>query len=375
MKFTATRETILAATGPLMALALRGMKKSGSANSLTLDTGRAGMLRLHSADDNAEMSTLSDATVEASGKIGVSAKRLNDIIRNLDNGTVINFRSDGDNLILSSGRSSFKINCGKVVAPITRGKSVKDTTAGSFTFKAGELRRLVECAHGGVAGLPDASALPQGVLLHLTGQRMRLVGTNGGRMVVTSADVATEQAAKMVLSLDTIHDIKVILTKADADDDVVVRWAEGVFHLTSGVTEYHAGILSQDYVDYEGVMSKHKLAPFTLSLEDLTGIVQRMLIVSTALTVSLEGRTLSISTEVSEGKKKGEECVESIELPADAGPVEPFSVTVNGQFFSDALAKLVGTTVHLSHVSGNGTPLTVLSANADTRIYIMPLRV
>ncbi|WP_440986169.1 hypothetical protein ACQHIH_21690 (plasmid) [Xanthomonas sontii] len=369
MHITASREAILTATAPLLAIAQRGMKNNQ--NLLTVHAMKNGRLNLSCSDDNATMASRTEAVVQREGTFAVAAKRLHDIVRSFRPGASLDLQTMAQQLTIAVGGSRYRVNAVPVPGVVTRSGNAGDGTSGDFSFDSAEFAYLLGVAHHGM-NEPINAKMPNGVLVHLTGERLRLIGTNGGRMAVSSASIQCAEPCKLLLGANTIADIKVMLAKAAPGTLMSFRWGEGVLRVSGGGTEYSAGIPNTSFVDYEQVMASTTLNPFHVGLEDLRGMVARMLIVSEKVTVRLQGRVLSVSTEVGEGKKKGEECSESVELPPDALQVNDFQVTVNGKYLMEALNAVRGEPVHLSYEPG--TPLAILAANGEARIYLMPIR-
>ena len=204
-----------------------------------------------------------------------------------------------------------------------------DHTSGEITLPAEEFKYLLDAACSGVAGLAPVSKLPQGVLFHLTGERLRLVGTDGGRMAVASAVVATDHATKIVLDHNVVADIRTLLTKAKSDEQIGFSWGNGIARIKTAHADLHVGILADSYLAYEKTMAPNPVSPSHVGLAALREIVTRTPILSTAVTVKLTGRTLSFITADLASKNQGQESVESIELPEDAKQVDAFTINVN----------------------------------------------
>nr|WP_312130724.1 DNA polymerase III subunit beta [Stenotrophomonas pavanii] len=369
MHIIANREAILAATAPLLAIAQRGLKTNQ--NIITVQALKDGRLNLSCCDDNATMASRAEAAVQQTGTFAVAAKRLHEIVRSFQPGAALALQSAGQQLAITQGRSRYRVNVVPAPEQTIRAGDVRDDASGEFTFDSGEFAYLLAVAQHGM-NEPISPKIPNGILLHLTGERLRLIGTNGGRMAVASAAIRSNQPCKLLLGPNTIADLKAMLTKAAPGEQMTFRWGQGMLQVSCGCTEYRAGIPATSFVDYEAVMKRSAINPFHVGLEDLRGMVARMLIVSERLTVRLQGRTLSVATEIGEGKKKGEECTESVELPPDALQVDDFQVSVSGKYLLEAFNAVRGEPVHLSYAPG--APLTILAANGDARVYVMPIR-
>lgn len=370
MHILASREAILAAVAPLMAIAQRGLKTNQ--NLLIVRATAAGTMQLTCSDDNAVMTSQAEVTVKAEGQFAVTAKRLHDIVRSLPASSSIDLQATTTHITIAHGGSRFRVNAMPIPDALQRTGLSTNSGTGKFTYNTAEFGYLLSVAQHAVAEAMSA-AVPDSLLVHITGNRLRLIGTNGGRMAVSSTAIEDTQDAKLILSPNTVADLKAIIAKSGGDDDFNFSWANGMIEVSCGGTVYQAGIIDSKFVDYERVVRSTVISPFHIGLAELRGIVSRMMIVSDAVTVKLEGRTLHVTTEVSEGKKKGEECTESMELPDDALNAEGFQVTVNARFLMDAFNAVRGEPVHLSYSSGG--PLVILAANGEARVYVMPLRV
>lgn len=370
MHIVACRESFLAGIAPLMAIAQRGLKTNQ--NLLTVRTTQLGKVRLTCNDDNAVMCSQAEATVNSEGEFTVSAKLIFNIVRSLPQGAKVEVKADQAQITVQHGSSRFRLNAQSKPAELQRSGLVKDGACGEFTFDCAEFGYLLSVAQHAI-NEATSPTMPSTLLLHIIGERLRMVGTNGGRMAVASSSIPATQDAKIVITPNTVADIKAILAKSSGSDAIRFQWKDGLIEVSCGDTEYQAGIVESRFVDYERVIAATKIAPFHVGLGDLRGIIGRMLIVSNNMTVKLEGRTLNVSTEYGEGKKKGEECSESMELPEDARSVEGFQVAVNGKFLLDAFNAVRGEPVHLSY-DGTG-PLVILAANGEARVYVMPVRV
>lgn len=370
MHIVASRESFLAAVAPLMAIAQRGLKTNQ--NLLIVRATAAGTIQLTCSDDNAVMTSQAEVTVKAQGQFAVTAKRLHDIVRSLPPSSSIDLQATSTQITIAHGGSRFRVNAMPIPAPLERAAPASDGSSGQFTYNSSEFGYLLSVAQHAIAEAINAAS-PSTLLVHILGKRLRLIGTNGGRMAVASAAIEATQDARLILSPNTVADLKAIIAKSGGDDDFNFSWNNGLIEVSCGGTEYQAGIMDTKFVEYERVVSTTAVSPFHIGLAELRGIVSRMMIVSDAVTVKLDGRTLHVTTEISEGKKKGEECTESMELPDDALNVEGFQVTVNARFLMDAFNAVRGEPVHMSYSSGG--PLVILAANGEARVYVMPLRV
>ncbi|KLC04086.1 hypothetical protein XP420_15900 [Xanthomonas perforans] len=374
MQITTSRDDLLAAIAPLMSVAQRGTKFRTGHASLTIRASEGSKIHFNTSDDNSDVCTSSTATIRERGEIGVSAKRLSDIMRSVDSGSTVEMERKGNFLNIKLGGSRFSINCDGPLSPVTRQAGKTDQTTGDFTLAADEFKYLLEAACSGVAGLGPDSKLPQGVLFHLTGERLRLVGTDGGRMAVASASVSTPQATKLVLGHNAVADIRTLLSKAKPDEQIGFSWGSGMAHIKTAHADLRVGVLASAYVDYENIMAANAVNPFHVGLASLRETLTRTLILSTAVTVKLNGRTLSFITADPASRNEGQGSVESIELPEDARRVDDFAISVNAQYLLDALNAVRGEPVHLS-VSKPDVPLIVLANGGEARVYVMPVRI
>lgn len=368
MHVIATRETILAAVAPLLTIAQRGMK--ASQNVLSVRSLQNGTLQFTCSDDNAVMTTTAAAESVGSVAFAAAAKRFHEVFRSLPSGSKVEIKADDANLLIAHGGSRFKLNTASIPEPLSRAGNVGDSS-GEFSIGSDEFGYLLGVAQHAVHESMNPN-IPSGILLHMTGDRLRLIGTNGGRMAVSSAAVSSPEA-KIVLSSNAVADIKSLITKSPDGDVLKFSWKDGVISVSCAGAVYQAGITFSTPLDYERVLNNTKIVTFHVGLDNVRSIVSRMLIVSSAITLRLSGRTMTVATEIGEGKKKGEECSESFEIPEDAKQVDEFQVTVNGRFLMDALGAVRGEPVHLSYVSGG--PLVILASGGEARVYVMPLRV
>jgi DNA polymerase III subunit beta len=161
MHITTSREDHLAAIAPLMSVAQRGTKFRTGHASLTIRAGEGTKIHFNTSDDNSDVCTSSTATIRERGEIGVSAKRLSDIMRSFDSGSTVEMQRKGNFLNIKLGGSRFSINCDGPLAPVTRQAGKTDQTTGDFTLAADEFKYLLEAACSGVAGLGPDSKLPQ----------------------------------------------------------------------------------------------------------------------------------------------------------------------------------------------------------------------
>ncbi|OLR69791.1 hypothetical protein BI311_24075 (plasmid) [Xanthomonas citri pv. citri] len=373
MHITTTREDLLAAIAPLMSVAQRRTKSRNGHPSLTIRAGEGTQIHFNTSDENSDICTASTATIRERGEIGVSAKRLSDIMRSFASGSLVEMQRKGNFLNIKLDGSRFSINCDGPLAPVTRQAKTGQTTD-KFDLAADEFKYLLDAACSGVAGLGSDSKLPQGVLFHLTGDRLRLVGTDGGHMAVASTSIKTLQAEKLVLGHNSVADIRTLLSKARSEEQIGFSWGSGMAHIKTTYADLHVGVLANTYVDYERIMAANTVNPFHVGLAELREILTRTLILSTAVTVKLTGRTLSFITADQASRSQGQESIESIELPPDARRVNDFSISVNAQYLLDALNAVRGESVHLS-VCKPDAPLIVLANGGDARVYVMPVRI
>src|SRR5262245_49745372 len=185
MKFTATREQIL---GPLQAvIGVVERKQTMPVLANVLLSVKGNRLSVTGTDLEVELVASGEVNVVQPGEITVPGRKLLDIAKALPEGSAITVTIDGEKLKISAGRSRFTLSTlAASEFPVVDSVNATQT----LTLPQAELSRLIAKTHFSMAQ-QDVRYYLNGTLLETDGKMLRTVATDGHRLAIAEAELAS----------------------------------------------------------------------------------------------------------------------------------------------------------------------------------------
>ena len=368
MRFVITRENLQQGLGAVAGSIPTRTTLPVLANIL-IEAEADGAVRLSGTDLDTAVTVRIPAEVAEPGAITAPAKKLQEIARELPGS--VELSTQGDSILLSSGRTRFKLN------GLPRDEwpgSPKVDFAESWSLTGGELARLITHVSF-AASTEETRPILNGVLWQLREGEMRMVATNGHRLAKMTLPV---EAGSRVPAADLIvhpRALSQVQRLFGADVRVEVARSENHLGFRSEEVQVYTRLIEGPYPNYEQVIPKDNDKSMVADKAQLNQAVRRMAIVASDQThrirMSLGGPVLRFSVETPDLGAANEEL--PVEYEGD-----PLEIGFNAQYLLELLRYMPSEEVKMSFKAPErAATMEPLGGNEDTRDYlclVMPLR-
>ncbi len=273
MKFTITREQLAEGIGAVNAVVPSKTTLPVLANVL-LEATKDG-LRLSGTDLDIAVSTMVPASVDTEGAITLPSRKLVELVRELPSAG-IRFTIQGEQrATIECGRSKFKLlglpREEYPAFPQVRFEAASRTTAGS-------LQQLVQHV-AFAASTEESRPILNGVLWQLTGERMRMVATNGHRLAKMEMPIqgGSGLTGDLIVPPKALEQLRRLFP---ADEDIEIGRSENHLGFRSATTQVYTRLIEGPYPPYEQVIPRENDKAATADKATLMAAIRRMSIVA-----------------------------------------------------------------------------------------------
>ncbi len=300
MKLTVTRQELLDRlsniqnivekrnTMPILSHFLLDAKKKGSAITATdIETALREPIELAVAEE---------------GRLCIPARKLFEIVKEVDGDLTIE-TEDSEWIRVSAGKSSFRLAC---LPPDEFPSWPEMEDAKEIGLEPASLAKMIEKTIY-AAGESDTRYTLNGLLFHITGGKITIVGTDGHRMAVIESEApsATEET-KIIVPRKTVSELRKFLV---AQGDSPGREAEGTVMMLIGKNnilfrigdiEFLARLIEGTYPDYMQVIPAKNEKKLKADRGAFIKALRRVSIMSrersNAVKLELESGTMTLSS-------------------------------------------------------------------------------
>jgi DNA polymerase-3 subunit beta len=366
MRFTITRENLQQGLGAVAGSIPTRTTLPVLSNILI--EAEDGAVRLSGTDLDTAVSVRVPAEVAEPGAITAPAKKLQEIARELPGATEIT--TQGDSILISSGRSRFKLNgLPKDEFPAFP----KVDFGGSWRVTGADLQRLITHVSF-AASTEETRPILNGVLWQLHDHDMRMVATNGHRLAKMTLPVEAgggASAAELIVHPRALQQVQRLF---GSDASVEVAKSENHLGFRSTEVQVYTRLIEGPYPNFEQVIPKDNDKNMVADKAALQGAVRRMAIVASDQThrirMSLGGPMLKFSVESPDLGAANEE------LPVEYDG-DPLEIGFNAQYLLELLRYMPTDEVKMTFKAPERAATMQPLGNEDTPDYlclVMPLR-
>lgn len=327
-------------------------------------------LTVTATDLEVEMSVPGTAvTGEQDGAITLPARKLLDICRASPDGTVLRVEVNGDKAVVRAGRARFTL----ATLPAAEFPRVQNSAGGEHIELARtELRRLLQGTHFAMAQ-QDVRYYLNGLLLELSGSRLRVVATDGHRMAVGETRLAAPVAdtSRVIAPRKSIIEMLRVLADGGEGTTAQLRVDRDHFSLSCGRVEFRSKVIDGSFPDYERVIPRGYQKQADVPREAFSSALSRASILSNeklrAVRLELQAGRLAVRASNAEA----EEAEEELEVQYLGDPIE---VGFNVGYLLDAVNAMSGERVRLELQEASSSILLTDPDTTGFQYVVMPMR-
>jgi len=316
-----------------------------------------------------ELELVSRAVIKctASGKTTVPARKLFDICRGLPEGAELTLDSSGDKLTLKSGKSRFTLSTLKPdefpsMGTVSAGKVIR--------LAKKDLRELIEKTQFAMAN-QDVRYYLNGMLLHVTGKRVRAVATDGHRLAMSelAKDTRQKDETQIILPRKAVLELMRLLEPTDAE--VELRLTDTQFQADLDVIRLTSKLIDGRFPDYERVIPEGGDRRMEANRERVRAALSRAAILSNekfrGVRLQLADGKLRLSTH----NPEHEEAEEELDVNYTGAALE---IGFNVNYLLDALGVMQSEEFQMELKGPDASGLLQESASANAKYVVMPMR-
>jgi DNA polymerase-3 subunit beta len=308
-----------------------------------------------------------ESAPESDGEITVPARKLADICKSLQDGSMIEFNVDSDRVVVRSGRSRFTLSS----LPASDFPNVEEGTANQhFRIKQGDLKRLIDRTSFAMAQ-QDVRYYLNGMLWEVTAGQLRLVATDGHRLAMCTlqGNIQSGDQTQVILPRKGVIELARLLINEEEDVEVVI----GSNHIRATTTEFTftSKLVDGKFPEYQRVLPRSSTKQVFGSREELRQAFSRASILSNEKYRGVRLMLTDGNLQIVANNPEQEEAEEVVQVDYQG---EELEIGFNVSYLLDVLSVLSGETVKLSMSDANSSALLEESEDGDSLYVVMPMR-
>jgi DNA polymerase-3 subunit beta len=371
MKITLERAALLKSLGHVQSVVERRNTIPILANVLIRASEQA--VSFVATDMEIEINETVPGQVGKSGAVTAPAHTLYEIVRKLPEGAQVEFSTaSGTQLVVTSGRSQFRLGC----LPVEDfPKMPESDLKHKFTLAAGDLRALIDRTRFAIS-TEETRYYLNGIFVHTVADGkvdvLRAVATDGHRLA--RVEMAAPNGAKgmpgVIVPRKTVNEARKLIDETSAPVEVALSDSKIRFSFDSVVIT--SKLIDGTFPDYERVIPSGNDKMLNARAREFGAAVDRVATISTersrAVKLSLGEGQMTLSANAPDAGSATEE----IEINYEGAPLE---VGFNARYLLDILQQIQGDGVRFSFAD-SAAPAIVQDDVDESALYVlMPMRV
>lgn len=367
MEFSVSREQLLEKAQIAASVVERKQTMAILANVL-IEIDATGAV-LTGTDLDTEISTKMELVeVGSGGTITVPGKKLVEIAKALPEGSVVQFKQDGSQMLLSCGRSRFKL-----------------ATLPSQDYPRLEIRGDLTSVSLAKQPLQDAIAKTQfamaqqdvryylnGMLFSIGGGDFRTVATDGHRLSLYQTPLEGMSAEPVSLIVPRKAVLELARLVGSADETVDVAFSTSHFRVSAPGFVFTSVLIDGRFPDYERVVPQGGDHVVRSDRKRLREVLQRASILSSEQYRGVRLRLSQGQLEAVANNAEQEEAQESLEV--EFVGQDGFEIGFNVSYLLDVLGTIETEMVELRFGDSNRSALILGIGDESGRYVVMPMR-
>ena len=365
MKFSINREQLLKPLQQVAAVVERRQTLPVLSNVL-LEVA-SGRLSLTGTDLELELVARLDLGADAQdGETTVPARKLVDICKSLPAEAEIRIESDGERLLLKSGRSRFTLS----TLPANEFPNLEEEEGGAtFSIPPATMRQLIDRTAFSMAQ-QDVRYYLNGMLFELGDNRLRTVATDGHRLAMCDAEVeGLKDKAQVILPRKGVMELSRML--GDTAGEVQVTVGKNHVRILAGEITFTSKLVDGKFPEYDRVVPKNSQRLVVADRETLKQAFGRVAILSNEKYRGIRVQLAEGSLRIQANNPEQEEAEEEVSVDYSGGELE---IGFNVSYLLDVMNSLQGEAVEISLGDSNSSALLTDPAWRNAIYVVMPMR-
>jgi len=298
----------------------------------------------------------------------VSARKLQEILRALPDGTEAALDAQNNRLQVRAGKSRFNLQ----TLPVADFPAMADPGAVQATVSLPQkaLRELLLLVQYSMAQ-QDIRYYLNGLLLVLEGGQVKVVATDGHRLGYAARPLGQSQEKReVILPRKAVLELSRLL--ADSDEPVTIEIFASLVRFGFGDTVLSTKIIDGKFPDYTRVVPTSYQKRFSIQRQALLQALQRAGILSNEKFRGVRWTVAPGSLRIACTNNEQEEAQEELEITYGG---EVLDIGFNITYILDVLNNVHSESVECSFGDANSSMLVTVPENREFRYVVMPMRI
>lgn len=301
-------------------------------------------------------------------ELTVSARKLQDILRSMPEGTTLTLDATNNRLQIKAGKSRFNLQ----TLPATDFPRVSDSgpVLAKVRIEQRKLQELLLLVQFAMAQ-QDIRYYLNGMLIVLEDEHIRVIATDGHRLSYASGAVAVQdEKREVILPRKAVLELTRLL--GDVEDPVDIELYANQVKFRFGAVELVTKVIDGKFPDYTRVIPTNYQKHVTLNRVQLLQALQRAAILSNEKFRGVRWMLMENSLRISCTNNEQEEAQEELEVEY---PGEALDVGFNITYLLDVLNHVDSESIDCAVGDANSSMLITVPERGDFRYVVMPMRI
>lgn len=299
----------------------------------------------------------------------VSARKFQDILRALPEGTALNLELQDKRLQLKAGKSKFALQT-LPAQDFPKLAAGEGNVGKTLEVQQKSLKRLFGLVHYAMAQ-QDIRYYLNGLLLSVSGTELMLVATDGHRLAFASMPVAAElDKIEVILPRKAALEVWKLLSDTDAPVRIEIRQNQVAFAI--GSVELISKVVDGKFPDYQKVIPSGYKHHFALDRQLLQQSLQRAAILSNEKFRGVRWLIGDGSLRIISNNTEQEEAEEELEIEFTGGPID---IGFNVSYLLDVLSNVGAERIDCRLGDANSSMLITVPDDPAFKYVVMPMRI
>lgn len=328
-------------------------------------------LILVGSDNEIEISSiisLENNDFNANGSTTINAKKLYNIVQNLNDDSVSISVTD-DKATILAGKSKFSLSC---LPSSDYPNSLEIIPIITVKLSQKKLKSLLSKTSYAMA-IGDPRYYLNGVCFDFTGKSLNVIATDGHRLALNCIDIETDNALQVIIPVKAVIELQ----KATGNNDEIVEISISENEFQAKITDaltIKTKLIDGKFPDYHGVHGVIPNTEISITIESfaIKSILTQVRILShekhKGCRLAFDLNKLVVSANNPDGEKA--ECELDIDYSGD-----PFEIGFNTTYLLDALHVIDNDKVSLNFRDENSSVVILPLNDERTKMIVMPMRI
>jgi DNA polymerase III subunit beta len=333
---------------------------------LEVEGGRVAFI---ATDLEMQITTWAEEQVENEAAFTVSARKLLDISRSLQDVETISLEINNDQLKVQSGRSKFNLQT--LPARDFPKMQIPDGEGLAFSLPQGLVKKLLSRVQYAMA-LQDIRYYLNGMLFSLQGTRLTVAATDGHRLAVDSIEMQAtiEHGVDVILPRKTVLELGKLLGDDEEPLQIQVNQNQVVFRRPG--FELRSKVVDGKFPDWQRVIPVGHDKCFAIQRQRLFQSLNRAAILTNDKYRGVRIALTTGSLRIACSNNEQEEAQEELDIDYNG---EALDIGFNIQYLQDVLNNIEVEAVLCSFGDATSSLLITVPGEENFRYVVMPMRI